>query len=102
MFNVICSVLDPTQVDDWGTGGAVADLSLIMLTAMFPIVGMLIIHRQPRNTIGWLLHATGIAWGVGALTDGYARLALQRHRRPCPAARRSRCSTRCCGGHPSC
>ncbi len=76
VFNLVCTVLDPTVVTDWGSGGAAADLSLVVLTAMFPVVGMLIIRRQPRNRIGWLLHATGLAWGLGALTDGYARLAL--------------------------
>jgi signal transduction histidine kinase len=76
LLNVVCAVLDPTVVDDWGSGGVVANVSQLVMTALFPVVGILIIRRQPRNVVGWLLHATGLAWGLGALTDAYTRLAL--------------------------
>ena len=79
LFNMVCQVLDPTVVDDWGSSGAAANLALVAMTALFLVVGILIIRRQPRNVVGWLLHGTGLAWGLGALTDAYSRLALHVH-----------------------
>ena len=69
-------MLDPTTVTDWGSQTTIGDLAFIAMTALFPVVGILIIHRQPRNTVGWLLHATGVAWGLWAWTDAYIRLSL--------------------------
>jgi hypothetical protein len=37
----------------------------------FPIAGMLILTRMPRNTIGWILLAIGLAWAV-AIGSTYA------------------------------
>jgi signal transduction histidine kinase len=33
-------------------------------TAAFPIVGIMILARQPRNRIGWILLAIGIGWSL--------------------------------------
>jgi hypothetical protein len=41
-----------------------------------PLVGLLILRRQPRNTIGWLLVAVGVAWGMAALAGNYATFGL--------------------------
>ena len=57
--------------------GAVADfIGLVLLTASFPLVGLVILHSQPRNRIGWLLVAIGAAWTVPAMIDTYATWAL--------------------------
>ena len=53
-----------------------ADLALAVVVSAFPLTGLLIVRRQPRNTIGWLLVAIGCAWGLGGLGDNYARYAL--------------------------
>jgi hypothetical protein len=47
-----------------------------LVIMMFPLVGLLILRRQPRNTMGWLLEGVGLVWCVGALTDAYARYGL--------------------------
>ena len=52
------------------------DLALVVLVAIFPLVGLLILRRQPRNTIGWVLIAIGLAWGVSGLLDDYAVYGL--------------------------
>ena len=36
----------------------------------------MILHSQPRNRIGWLLVAIGVAWTVPAMIDTYATWAL--------------------------
>jgi hypothetical protein len=43
---------------------------------MFPLMGLLILRRQPRNTMGWLLQGVGMVWCVGAFADNYARYGL--------------------------
>ena len=39
---------------------------------VFAAVGTLIVRRQPRNTIGWLLLAVGALWAVGLTLSVYA------------------------------
>src|SRR5436190_1381904 len=51
-----------------GSGG---DFGFLLVTTAFPIVAVLILSKQPRNRIGWILMAIGIAWviGPGSLGD---------------------------------
>jgi hypothetical protein len=49
----------------------------IVATLAFPMVGVLISSRQPRNPIGWILLGIGSAFGLGSLVDGYVRYALE-------------------------
>ena len=46
---------------------------------LFPLVGSLIIQRQPRNRIGWVLNAIGLSWALTAMGDSYALWALVLH-----------------------
>ena len=48
----------------------------LIVLVPFPLAGLLILRRQPRNTVGWLLAGIGVVWGIGALADGYARYGL--------------------------
>jgi signal transduction histidine kinase len=59
----------PGSGDGGGPGFAV-------ITASFPIVAILILSRQPRNVIGWILMAIGIGWAV-PVAD-YGAFALSR------------------------
>ncbi len=51
-------------------------VGFITVVLTFPLVGVLILRRQPRNTIGWLLQGIGLIWGLGACTDIYARYGI--------------------------
>jgi hypothetical protein len=42
----------------------------------FPLTGALIVRRQPRNRVGWLLQAIGATWALALLTDNYVRYGL--------------------------
>ena len=44
-----------------GTG---TDVPFIVITGTFPIVAILILMRQPRNVIGWILMGIGIGWAL--------------------------------------
>ncbi len=72
----VAELFDPTVVDDWAAAGGLGGVLFVLMTALFPIVGILIIRRQPRNVVGWLLHGTGIAWGLSGWFDAFERLSI--------------------------
>jgi len=39
-------------------------------------MGLLILLRQPRNRVGWLLQGIGLVWGLTGLLDTYAEYGL--------------------------
>ncbi len=43
---------------------------VVVLT--FPLVGLAVLVRQPRNRIGWLLQGVGLSWSVPSLLASYA------------------------------
>jgi hypothetical protein len=43
----------------------------------FPTVGALVASRQPRNPIGWIFCAQGVALALLALSDAYARYTFE-------------------------
>ena len=43
----------------------------------FPVVGALIVSRQARNTIGWILLTIGVGWGLSIVLDLYAWYGLE-------------------------
>ncbi len=51
----------------------------------FPVAGLLITRRQPRNRIAWILLAVGAAGGVGEVSEPYAEYGLN-HGAGLPAA----------------
>ncbi|MCY7363909.1 MAG: hypothetical protein LH469_01080, partial [Frankiaceae bacterium] len=56
--------------------GALSDVALAVLFLVFPLTGLLILRRQPRNTIGWLLQAIGVVWGLTGVAGIYASYGL--------------------------
>lgn len=67
------TLLEAGQVDP----ASVAEGGVFMLVLLpFPAAGILILRRQPRNTVGWLLTGIGALWGIGGVADGYAQYGL--------------------------
>ena len=62
----------PFDVATFAEGGA-----FLLVLLPFPLAGVLILRRQPRNAVGWLLTGIGLLWGVGGLADGYAQYGLE-------------------------
>jgi hypothetical protein len=56
----------------WGPEGAAGEIAYLLIVMTFPLVGLLIVRQQPRNTIGWLLLGIGGVSAVSALADNYA------------------------------
>ena len=54
--------------------GLVILLGVLLLT--FPTVGALVASRRPENPIGWIFCVAGLVFGVGILTESYAKYAL--------------------------
>jgi signal transduction histidine kinase len=52
-------------------------VSVIMFS--FPVVGVLISSRDPRNRIGWIFLLIGFAWELGAFLSGYSIFGLVTH-----------------------
>jgi signal transduction histidine kinase len=46
-------------------------------TFAFPLVGIFVLLRQPKNRIGWILMVIGLIVATGATLDAYARYGLQ-------------------------
>jgi signal transduction histidine kinase len=61
---------DATDVS-WGSGSTAFDIAFGTGLSCFPLVGMLITRRDPRNTIGWLMLATGFVWASSGCSDLY-------------------------------
>ena len=58
--------------DGWGGGGVVANCVFSLVVLSFPLVGLLILLQQPRNTIAWLLQVVGLLWAFNSVAHAYA------------------------------
>jgi len=56
--------------------GSTGDVLFALMTYTFPLVGILILSRLPRNTIGWILLLIGFTWGLGIALDSVTQYAL--------------------------
>ena len=65
-----------TTTPSGGGSGTADDLVFGVVISTFPLAGLLILLRQPRNTVGWLLHGIGLVWGLSGLIDNYATYGL--------------------------
>ena len=74
-----------------GTGLAISIPShsvdpFVFLLMVFPLVGILILTRQPRNTIGWILLAVGAIGAADGILSSYAEYGLRTHPGSLPGA----------------
>ena len=77
----------PDSPDSWGGGGGtLGDLVFGVVVLSFPLTGLLVLRRQPRNTIGWLLQGIGLVWALAGLADNYAAYGLLVNPGSLPAA----------------
>jgi len=72
--SLVVSALSPTT-GSWGAG-LVSQLAFVGVVLSFPLVGLVVLLRQPRNRIGWLLEGVGLAWALPEPLDAYAYLGL--------------------------
>jgi hypothetical protein len=60
------------------TLGVVSNLLIFVPFLAFPLVGVLVASRRPRNPIGWILLADGLLWMLGGIIDSYRVYSLAR------------------------
>jgi uncharacterized membrane protein len=49
---------------------------VVLVFFSFPVVGVLVATRRPRNPIGWILLGIGFSWGLYVFLSGYSLYAL--------------------------
>ncbi len=72
--NAVATLVRRPSFSDWGDTNALTQLLFVVMIALFPATGLLVTRRQPRNRIGWLLLAIGVAWAVTGTVDTYLEL----------------------------
>lgn len=72
---VVTSIGNAQAPNSWG-GSALGEYAFGAVVLAFPLVGLFILVRQPRNRIGWLLQVVGLSWSLPSLVDTYAHYGL--------------------------
>jgi signal transduction histidine kinase len=62
----------PTNVGAWSA----TDVIDMLVSVVVPILGIVIVNKQPRNAIGWLFISAGLAIALGTFGQVYAVHAL--------------------------
>ncbi|HSJ19712.1 MAG TPA: hypothetical protein VK964_03965 [Nocardioidaceae bacterium] len=65
-----------STVDPSWNGGLVGEVAFLLVLLSFPLAGLLVLRRQPRNRVAWLLEGVGLIWGLGVVTDVYSAYGL--------------------------
>jgi hypothetical protein len=76
---VAFAALNSSGRSPWDAPEILANSLLALSMFSFPIVGLLIATRRPRNPIGWILLAIGLTWELDALMTGYVDYGLTTH-----------------------
>ena len=62
----------PSSVLSWST----ADILDVVSSIGVPVLGIVIVNKQPRNAVGWLFLAAGFSLGLAMFGETYAARAL--------------------------
>ena len=73
--SLVFSVLN-AGVPEQGEFSTLFDAISVVSLLAFPVVGALVVSRQPRNTIGWLFCAIGLPFGVSGVAYGWGTYGL--------------------------
>ncbi len=60
----------------WGWTGGLVLAGQDLVPAVFALVGLVILVRHPRTTIGWVLQAVGLSWVLDLVLVLYATVGL--------------------------
>jgi hypothetical protein len=72
---VVTSIGNAEAPLSWGSR-SVGEYAFILVVLAFPLVGLLVLVRHPRNRVGWLLQVVGLSWSLPSLADMYAHYGL--------------------------
>ena len=68
---LVSSSLNGSGRNSWSSSQILANDLYALAMFSFPVVGVLIASRHPRNAIGWILLADGLAWALSAVAGNY-------------------------------
>ncbi len=73
---VVVTAVEPTPHSSaWG-GGQISAIDLFVVGLAFSLVGLVVLRRNPRTTVGWLLQAAGLSSSLPAVLWSYAHHGL--------------------------
>jgi signal transduction histidine kinase len=72
-------LIPPSAAGTAVKGDSVGTFLFSVVMFPFPLVGVLISSRQPRNRIAWIFLLIGAFWGWAAFSGGYASFGLVTH-----------------------
>jgi signal transduction histidine kinase len=79
LIGILLSLLPPTAAGTTPRSSAFGTLLFSAIMFPFPVVGVLISSRHPRNKIGWIFLLIGVAWELAAFLGGYSTFGLVTH-----------------------
>lgn len=75
-LGLVFAFLDRPDGSPTGLGAFLGTFAALTAFLAFPTVGALIATRQPKNPIGWIFCAQGLAFAFTASSNGYARYTI--------------------------
>ncbi len=76
---LISSYLNGSGKNPWSSSEILSNDLFALAMFSFPVVGVWIASRRPRNAIGWILLADGLAWALSAVAGSYVQYGLVTH-----------------------
>lgn len=70
------ALMDLSQGAELTVAGVIQGAIFAVVIGTFPLSGLLVVRRHPRNSVGWLLLAVGAVWTVGGIGDVYSTYGL--------------------------
>ncbi len=72
---VVTSIGKVDSPASWGSS-LLGEYAFAVVVLSFPLVGLAVLVRQPRNRVGWLLEVVGLSWALPGLVYAYAHYGL--------------------------
>jgi hypothetical protein len=76
---LVSSSLNGSGENAWSSSEILSNDLYALAMFSFSVVGVLIASRRPRNPIGWILLADGLAWALSAVAGNYVQYGLVTH-----------------------
>ncbi|MEA2507191.1 MAG: hypothetical protein QOH48_1809 [Actinomycetota bacterium] len=79
IVGLMLTLLPPSARGRSPTGGAYGTILFSTIMFAFPVVGVVVASRHPRNRIAWIFLLIGASWESAAFLGGYSAFGLVTH-----------------------